>query len=235
LTATAPDDGWTPFSSVDRAMARRMERAAAMALATQFTEVDMVPVLDEVGRQRADGLPSTVTSVLLGVVARALVDHPQVATEVDYEGWRRRVPESPGVGVAVATERGLVVPVVQRVTELSFAEIAVELDRIVTAVRAGDPAPELFRGGHFSITNMGVLPVTGGTPIPMVPQVAILGISGTWDAAVVVDGEIAITKLARFTVGQDHRALDGMTVGHFVVAAKRYAENVAGLELPARR
>jgi pyruvate/2-oxoglutarate dehydrogenase complex dihydrolipoamide acyltransferase (E2) component len=228
-----PERGWRPFAPVERAMARRMERAAAMALSTQYSEVDMAPVLAEVKRQRGEGVPATVTSVVLGVVAKALVDHPEVAAEVDYERWVRRVPESPGVGVAVATERGLVVPVVQRITELTFHDLAVELDRLVTEVRSGNRSPDLFRGGCFSVTNIGRLPITGGIPIPMVPQIAILGVSGTWDAPVVVDGEIAITKLARFTVGQDHRALDGMTAGSFLVAAKRYAEGVGEIELPA--
>jgi pyruvate/2-oxoglutarate dehydrogenase complex dihydrolipoamide acyltransferase (E2) component len=228
-----PENEWRPFSPVERAMARRMERVAVMALSTQYTEVDMAPVLAEVERQRGLGWPSTVTSVCLGAVARALVDHPEVAAEVNYETWVRRVTSSPGVGVAVATERGLVVPVIKRIIELTYEELAYELERVVTAARSGSTLPELFSGGHFSITNMGTLPITGGVPMPMVPQIAILGISGAWDAPVVKDGKIVIGRLARFTIGQDHRALDGMTAGRFLVAARHYAETAGELQLPA--
>jgi pyruvate/2-oxoglutarate dehydrogenase complex dihydrolipoamide acyltransferase (E2) component len=228
-----PENEWRAFSSVERAMARRMERVAAMALSTQHTEVDMAPILAEVERQRLLGWPSTVTSVCLGAVARALVDHPEVAAEVNYERWVRRVTSSPGVGIAVATERGLVVPVIPRVIELSYKELAYELDRVVTAARLGSTSPDLFKGGHFSITNMGTLAVTGGTPVPMVPQIAILGISGAWEAPVVKDGQIVVGRLVRFTIGQDHRALDGMTAGRFLVAARRYAESAGDLQLPA--
>ena len=232
--ATSETEGWAPFSSVDRAMARRMERTAQVPVATEFTHVDVVAAMAEVERLRGEGVPATFTAIVLAATARALAAHPAVAAQVDYEKWRKRIPDSPGVGVAVASKRGLVVPVVRGVVDLTLAEMATELDRIVKTVREGADEASLYAGGNFSITNIGNLPIYGGVPLPNTPQIAILGVSAAWDAPVVVDGEIKVSRLCRLTLAIDHRALDGITAARFLVKIKEHVEAPAGLVGTAR-
>jgi pyruvate/2-oxoglutarate dehydrogenase complex dihydrolipoamide acyltransferase (E2) component len=226
---TAAGD-WIPFSPVDRAMARRMERTASVPIATEFTHVDVTAAMAMVRRVREQGMRATFTTIVLAATARALKDYPQIAAEVNYEEWARRIPKSANVGVAVASERGLVVPVVREVVGKPFAKLAAELDEAVQAVRGGAKDPALYAGGHFTITNIGNLPIYGGVPLPATPQIAILGVSASWDAAVVVDGEIRVSKLCRLTLALDHRALDGITVGLFLVAIKDLVESPDQLE-----
>ncbi|HEY4278256.1 MAG TPA: 2-oxo acid dehydrogenase subunit E2 [Conexibacter sp.] len=221
---------WVPLNPVDRAMARRMERAASVPLSTEFTHVDVVKAQAAVARLREDGIRATFTTLVLAATARGLAAHPRVAAELDYEAFARRIPVSPGVGVAVASERGLVVPVVREVTRKSLAELAAELEDAVQAARGGSKDASLYAGGHFTITNIGSLPIYGGTPLPNTPQIAILGVSAMWDAAVVVDGEIRASRLVRLTIALDHRALDGITAAHFLVAVKDLLEAPERLE-----
>jgi pyruvate/2-oxoglutarate dehydrogenase complex dihydrolipoamide acyltransferase (E2) component len=224
-TPATPDTaGWAPFSSVDRAMARRMERTAQVPVATEFTHVDVVAAMAEVERLRGMDVPATFTAMVLAATARALAAHPEVAAEVDYENWRKRIPDSPGVGVAVASNRGLVVPVVREVVDRALTELAIELDGIVRAVREGAHEASLYAGGHFTITNIGSLPIYGGVPLPNTPQIAILGVSAAWDAPVVRGGEIVASRLCRLTLAIDHRALDGITAARFLVAIKELVE-----------
>lgn len=220
----AGEDGWARFSPVERAMARRMERTVDVPIATEFTHVDIAAALALVKQQKADGIPSTFTGLVIAATAVALREFPEVAAEVDYENWTRRIPEAPNVGVAVDSERGLVVPVFQGITGKSGEQLLTEFRDTVDVVRAGSPDPKLFAGGHLSITSMGTLEVYGGFPLPSTPQIAILGISGSWDAPVVVDGEIKVSRVARFTIALDHRALDGMTAGRFIVRLKHLVE-----------
>jgi pyruvate/2-oxoglutarate dehydrogenase complex dihydrolipoamide acyltransferase (E2) component len=225
-------DAWEPLNPVDRAMARRMERTATVPVATEFTHVDVVAAMAMVARLRQQGTRATFTTIVLAATARALAQYPLIAAEVDYETMKRRVPAAPNVGVAVASDRGLVVPVVRDVVGRSFLDLAAELDRVVSTVRAGSKDASLYSGGHFSITNIGNMPIYGGVPLPNTPQIAILGVSAAWDAAVVVDGEIRASRLARLTLGLDHRALDGITAARFLVAIKDAVEAPDQLEHP---
>jgi pyruvate dehydrogenase E2 component (dihydrolipoamide acetyltransferase) len=225
----AEGDGWVRFKPVERAMARRMERALEVPLTMEFTVADVAAALDEVKRLRADGVAATFNSMALLAAARGLAEIPEVAASVDFENWTKRVPESPNVGVAVASERGLVVPVVREVTNKQPSDLIAELDRIVKDVRAGAVEPDLFKGGDISITNMGSMEIYGGFPIPNLPEIAILGVSGSWDAPVVRDGEIVPSKLLRLTIAMDHRALDGVTAGRFLIIVKNALEDPASL------
>ncbi len=225
----AEGEGWVRFTPVERAMGRRMERALEVPLTMEFTEADVDPSLAAVERLRGEGVPATFNSVVLLALARALAEVPEMAASVDYENWTKRIPEAPSVGVAVASERGLVVPVLREVTRREPLELIAELDRVVREVREGAAAPELFKGGDISVTNMGGMPIYGGFPIPNLPEIAIVGVSGSWDAPVVRDGELAVAKRLRLTVAMDHRALDGITAGRFLVLLKELLEEPGSL------
>jgi len=223
--AVAGEDGWERFSPVDRAMGRRMERALKVPLTMEWTIVDVAAALAEVKRLRGEGAPATYNSLVALATARGLERFPQLAASVDYENWTKKIPEAPALGVAVASERGLVVPVLSEATRLAPLTLIEKLDELVRAARSGSPDPELFRGSDITLTNMGNIPVYGGFPIPNLPEIAIVGASGSWEAPVVRDGQIVPSTLMRLTVGMDHRALDGITVGGFLVAVKDLMED----------
>ena len=201
-------------------MTQRMTRAAAVPVATEWLQVDVAAALAHVARLREQGLPVTFTTLVLAAVATGLREYPELAAEVDYEHKRLRVPDPVNVGVAVASERGLVVPVVRDVLTRSFADLAEALQQVVDATRSGSKTRELFSGGNFTITNIAGGGIEGGTPLMNFPEIAILGIGWARDAPVVVDGELRVSKVSQFTVALDHRILDGVTVAHFLVRVR---------------
>lgn len=214
MSGSAVDaEGWEPLSPVERAMARRMSEAIA-PLAAQFVDVRVDAALEQVSSMRADGLPATFNAVVVHAVLVALREHPRVAAELDYSGFRRRLTDDPGVGIAVDSPRGLVVPVF-RSTSGELTEIVTELDTLVTAVRSGAANPELFRGANFTISNIGGLGIHGGFPTPNPPQPAILGVASAREVPVVENGQIEVRTVSSFTLALDHRALDGITAARF--------------------
>ena len=97
-----------------------------------------------------------------------------------------------------------------------LAEIVIELDTLVTAVRSRAADPELFRGANFTISNIGGLGIHGGFPTPNPPQPAILGVASAREMPVVEDGQIVVGTVSSFTLALDHRALDGITAARFL-------------------
>lgn len=211
-----PEPEWRDFTAVERAMARRMQRAADVPIATSHVLLDVEPALALVKELRAEHPELTFTTLVVAAVAKGLVQHPDVAAVVDYEQMRRYLPEDPGIGVAVDSPRGLVVPVVPGATRASFGGIVSEVKRVVERARSGDRSMDQFTGGHFSITNIAAGGVHGGVPIMNVPQIAILGVGTARETPVVRDGEIVVGRVAQFTIALDHRALDGMTAAAFL-------------------
>lgn len=208
----APVPGnWTKFTAVQRAMSRRMTAAAAVPTAHQFIFVRIDRALGLVDDLRTAGHPVSVTTVLLAAAASALSAHPIVAAEVDHDEHSWRIPEQLNVGIAVAAERGLVVPVVRDVRGKTPAELAPELNRVIGAARAGGRDPALFAEGHFTITNLGRDGIDGGIPLLNYPQSAILGVSSASRQPVAEGDDIVIRTVVRLGMTIDHRLIDGLT------------------------
>ena len=220
------ESGWEPMRPIERAMARRMVASAQVPLAAQWTDVQLDDAQALVRELKDGGVPATLTAVILHAVAPSLLEQPTLYASVDLEHFRRRVPATVNIGVAVASARGLVVPVVRDVASLSLEEVCRELHAVVEAVRSGDSRRELFSDGAFSITNIGATGLTGGLPLPNPPQVAILGVSSTRRAPVVIDETIQIRTIATLTLALDHRAVEGMAGAHFLAATRQRLETV---------
>jgi pyruvate dehydrogenase E2 component (dihydrolipoamide acetyltransferase) len=230
---TEPQDdasGWEPMRPIERAMARRMAAAAQVPLAAQWTDVSLDAAQEMVRELKDSGVPATLTAVMLHAVAPSLLEQPSLYASVDLEGFRRRVPATVNIGVAVASPRGLVVPVVRDVASLSLEQVCEQLNAVVEAVRSGDNRQELFSGGTFSVTNIGAMGLTGGLPLPNPPQVAILGVSSTRRAPVVIDETIQIRTIATLTLALDHRCVEGMASARFLAATRQRLEAVGAPE-----
>jgi pyruvate/2-oxoglutarate dehydrogenase complex dihydrolipoamide acyltransferase (E2) component len=229
--AEEPDEmgEWRAFTSVERSMSNRMTRAAAVPIATSWVQADVGAALGLVKERKGGDTPISFTTLILAAVGRGLARHPELAAQVDYEEKRLRLPETVNVGVAVASDRGLIVPVVRDVVDTPFEELAARLKDVIEQARGGSKDKELFTGGHFTVTNIALGGSEGGSPIMNLPQIAILGVGSAREAPVVVDGEVRVSKLSQLTVALDHRILDGITVAHFLTAVRDSLQDPSSL------
>ncbi|WP_433498274.1 dihydrolipoamide acetyltransferase family protein [Sphaerimonospora sp. CA-214678] len=201
-----------PVRGVRRATAQAMVASAFTAPhVTEFLQVDVTATMEAVGRLRRlpDFADVKVSPLLL--VARALMTavkrHPMVnATWTDEEII---VKHYVNLGIAAATERGLIVPNVKDADALSLPELAHALGELTERARAGRCTPADLSGGTITITNIGVFGVDSGTPIINPGEVAILAFGQIRDMPWVVDGQLAVRKVTTLALSFDHRVVDG--------------------------
>lgn len=213
---TPAGDEDVPLTPVERAMARRMAAATSIPVAGQWIDVRIDAALARVAELRGRDVPATFTGLVVAAVAASLVDNPRVGSIVDHETFRRRTPRPFGIGVAMASERGLVVPVLREVEGKEPEEVCRALHDLVAAVRGGAAHPALFEGGNITVTNIGSVGLKGGFAVPNAPQSAIVGVSSARQEPVVRGGEIVIGTVVTLSLTLDHRALDGRTCAAFL-------------------
>src|SRR5213083_3424122 len=218
-----------PLSHLRRTIAERMTLSAA--LIPQVTHFDRADVteLDAIIRRsvepaRERGLVLTLTSFLLKAAALALKEHPQFNASLDGAAGELILKRYYHLGVAVATERGLIVPVIRDVDRKPLVELQRELAALAQRVRAGKATLDDLRGGTFTITNIGALGGTGAVPIINYPEVAILGIARARQEPVVRESRIEARLLLPLSLTFDHRVADGADGARFASAIIRRLE-----------
>jgi 2-oxoisovalerate dehydrogenase E2 component (dihydrolipoyl transacylase) len=218
------DNGYRPVrpDGEERIAVRgvRKHMAAAMVSSaftaphvTEFLQVDVTETMAAVRRVR--DLPDFAglrTSPLL-FVARALLvaarRHPLINSSWDAEAQEIVVKHYVNLGIAVAAERGLLVPNVKNAGELTLPGLARALQELTDTARAGKASPADLAGGTITITNVGVFGVDGGTPILTPGEAAILAFGQVRDAPWVVDGQLAVRQVCTLSLSFDHRIVDG--------------------------
>ena len=202
--------------NVWRIMAERM--TASWTTAPHFYLVREVDVSRlKTWRERASaqaGARITYTDVLIRVVAAALTRHPRVNV-----AWKDGAISQHGgidIGLAVAIDDGLVVPVLRGADGLTLAEIAARREDLVGRAQTGKLRPADIQGGGFTISNLGMYGVDAFNAIVNPPQAAILAVGRIVDRAVVVDGQVAARPTMVLTLSCDHRALDGARAAQFL-------------------
>jgi pyruvate dehydrogenase E2 component (dihydrolipoamide acetyltransferase) len=169
----------------------------------------------------------TVSDLLVRVTAASLREHPRVNAS-----WSEGdIVPSPGihVGVAVALDDGLVVPVIHDADTLSLAQIAVRRRDLVEAAREHRLHPDDVKGGTFTISNLGMLGVDSFHAIVNQPQAAILAVGRIRDSAVVIDGQLAARPVITLTLSFDHRVVDGAHGARFLAMITTLIEEPSGL------
>ena len=210
-----------PMSSVRLATAQHLSHAwNTIPQVTQYDEAD-VTHLDQVRKPYAEKVAAlggklTVTSVLLKVVASALKQFPQFNASVDMTMREIIHKQYVHVGVAVNTERGLLVPVLRDANRKNILELALELSDLTKKAHARELKPADLEGGTFSITNLGTVGGTHFTPIVNWPEVAILGISRSRKQAVWVGDHFEPRLLLPLSLSYDHRVIDGADGAKFL-------------------
>ena len=169
------------------------------------------------------GAKLTYMSFITKAVVDALRDVPIVNASVDGETivYHREI----NVGIAVALDWGLIVPVIKRADEKNLVGLSRSIADLAGRARSKQLKPDEVSGGTFTITNPGVFGALFGTPIINQPQVAILGVGNVEKRPVVIDDAIAVRPMAYLTLGYDHRVIDGAVADHFMSHVKRALEN----------
>jgi pyruvate dehydrogenase E2 component (dihydrolipoamide acetyltransferase) len=218
-----------PLSHLRRTIAERM--ALSATLIPHVTHIDRADITEldamiarNLEAARARGVTLTLTGFLLKAAALALREHPQFNASLDPAAGELIVKRYCHLGVAVATERGLIVPVLRDVDTKPLLEVARELGALATRVRAGKATLEDLRGGTFTITNLGALGGTGAIPIINYPEVAILGVTRGRLEPVVRDGQIVPRMMLPLSVAFDHRVADGADGARFAASIIRRLE-----------
>jgi pyruvate dehydrogenase E2 component (dihydrolipoamide acetyltransferase) len=169
-----------------------------------------------------DGAKPTISDVLTKIAAAALMRHRRLNAE--FVGEEVRLHPTANVGMAVATDRGLVVPVIRGAERLSVAEIAAARVELVGRARSGKLQQTDLEGGTFTISNLGMYGVEHFIAVLNPPQVAILAVGAIEDKAVVENGEITVKPLMSLTLTCDHRAVDGSVAAEFLATVRSMLE-----------
>jgi len=203
-----------PLSHLRRTIAERMTLSASLIPhVTHFDRADITDldalIRNNLEAARARGVTLTLTGFLLKAAAVALAAHPQFNASLDAASGELILKRYHHLGVAVATERGLIVPVIRDVDRKPLLAVARELVALAQRVREGKATLDDLRGGTFTITNIGALGGTGAIPIINYPEVAILAVARAREEAVVRGGSIVPRLILPLTLTFDHRVADG--------------------------
>ncbi|WP_455218494.1 2-oxoglutarate dehydrogenase complex dihydrolipoyllysine-residue succinyltransferase [Kaarinaea lacus] len=218
-----------PMSRLRQRVAERLKEAQnTAAILTTFNEVNMKPVMDLRARYKDRFLERHKVklgfmSFFTKAVVEALKQFPIINTSIDgsdiiYHGYF-------DIGIAVGSPRGLVVPILRNVDEMSFADVEVAIQDYGTRAKEGKLSLDELTGGTFSISNGGVYGSMMSTPILNPPQSAILGIHNIVERPVVENGEIVVRPMMYLALSYDHRIIDGHDAVLFLVAVKQLIED----------
>jgi 2-oxoglutarate dehydrogenase E2 component (dihydrolipoamide succinyltransferase) len=207
---------------------RLLEAQSTQALLTSFNEVDLTSVNELRARykerfEKQHGVKLGFMSFFVKACIEALKKYPVVNASVD--GSDIIYHEYYDIGVAVSTERGLVVPIVRDADAKSFAQIEKEVADYARKARDGSIALGDLTGGTFTITNGGVFGSLMSTPIVNAPQSAILGMHKIQERAMVIEGAVVVRPMMYLAVTYDHRIIDGREAVQFLVAVKEALED----------
>ncbi len=224
-----------PMTRLRAKIAERLLQAQHnAAMLTTFNEVNLKAVMDMRAQykdsfEKKHGVKLGFMSFFTKAVVESLKRFPAVNASIDgqdivYHGFY-------DIGIAVSTERGLVVPVVRDADQLSMAEIEMTINDAATKARSGKLSMEEMQGGTFTITNGGVFGSLLATPIINPPQTGILGMHKIEDRPVVEKGQIVIRPMMYVALSYDHRLIDGKDSVQFLVSVKELLEDPARLLL----
>jgi 2-oxoglutarate dehydrogenase E2 component (dihydrolipoamide succinyltransferase) len=209
-------------------IARRLKDAQnTAAMLTTFNEVDMKPVMDLRNSykelfEKKHGVKLGFMGFFTKAVVHALKEIPAVNAEIDGDDLIYK--QYAHIGVAVGTEKGLVVPVVRNADQMSIAEIEKEVGNLGKKARDGQLSMADMQGGTFTISNGGVYGSLMSTPILNAPQSGILGMHKIQERPVVVGGQIVIRPMMYLALSYDHRIVDGKEAVTFLVRVKESLE-----------
>ena len=215
-----------PLTQIRKTIAKRLAESIGpiptFYLTAEFDlsrVVEMRAAMAEMG----DEFKVSINDILLKAVATALSQYPEVNSH--WLGDRIRSYNVVHLGMAVATDDGLIVPVIFNADQKGLREISVESKALAKLARERKLKPEQYTGSTFSVSNLGMMQIDQFTAIINPPEVGILAVGAATDVPVLVDGEFRPRKHVRVTMSCDHRAVDGAVGAKFLVTLRRLVEN----------
>jgi pyruvate dehydrogenase E2 component (dihydrolipoamide acetyltransferase) len=223
-----------PLTAMRRTIARRLQQSMQSAphfyvtVAIDTTRLaELRATVNEYTEKRAEPVKISYNDLIVKGVAMALRRNPAINVSFAEDAilFKRRI----NIGIAVALEQGLIVPVIRDADRLSLTEIARESQRLSAAARAGTLKPEEFQGGTFTVSNLGMFGVEDFTAVINPPEAAILAVAAIVPTVVALDGQVVVRERMKVTLSVDHRAIDGATAARFLQALKQLLEEPMGL------
>lgn len=220
---------FSKYGPVERVPLRSLRRKIATNMAQSWTHVPHVTSFDEIDitdiekyRARHEksvserGGKLTLTVLALKAIVSGLKLYPQFNSSLDEATSEIVYKHFYNIGIAVATDRGLIVPVIKDVDKKSIVELSVELAEIAQKTREGKIEVDRLQGGTFTVTNIGAIGGTGMVPMVNYPECAILGMARAAEKPAVYEGQICIRTLLNVALSFDHRIADGAEAAYFV-------------------
>jgi pyruvate dehydrogenase E2 component (dihydrolipoamide acetyltransferase) len=225
-----------PLTAMRRTIAKRLSQSMQTAPHYYVTSVidtgklaDLRRQINEFAQNEPDPVKVSFNDLIVKAVAIALVRMPQV--NVSFAEDRLFLKKQVHIGMAVALEQGLIVPVLRNADQRSVLAIARESQRLAGLARTGKLRPEDFSGGTFTVSNLGMFDVDSFTAVINPPESAILAVGSIAPTPAVVDGQVVVRDRMKVTLSSDHRAIDGATAARFLQEVKRLLEEPFGLLL----
>lgn len=224
-----PQTQGKPLQGMRRIIAQRMQESLQTSPQyTCFADYDMtellrlyhqlVPVME-----KKHGFKLSLTDLFIKLTAEALIKHPIINSSLLNE--KIIIHEDINIGIAVALQDGLIVPVIRQAQRISLGEVSRLRNKLVDKARTGKLLPIEYTEGTFTISNLGMYPVDYFTPIINQPESAILGIGRTVEKVAVINGKTEIRSMAGFSVTLDHRHIDGAEGARFMGTLKDLIEH----------
>ena len=228
--ASAAEDERVPYRGVRKTIGEQMERSKYTAPhVTHHDQVDVTGLVEARGRltdhAEERGTKLTYMPFVVKAIVAALKEHPVLNSQLDEDNEEIVLKSDYNIGVATATDAGLMVPVVEGTDRKGMLEIADEMRALIESARDRSIARSDMQGGTFTITNFGAIGGEYATPVINYPETAILGLGAIKDRPWVVDGEVEARKVMTLSLSIDHRVIDGADAAQFVNTVKEYLEN----------
>jgi pyruvate dehydrogenase E2 component (dihydrolipoamide acetyltransferase) len=221
----APAAQVIPMTGIRQIIAERMhlslQTTASVTLNTEVDVTELVELRTWLNQKlSAKAIKLTYTDLLVKIVAHALREHPRLNATLKDDGIH--LIDEINIGVAVALEDGLIVPVVKRAEQKGLSVISQEIKAFAEKARQHQLTPGDLRGGTFTVTNLGMYGVDTFTPIINPPECAILGVGRIVKKPVVHQDEIAIRSMVALSLSFDHQIVDGAPAAQFLQTVAEY-------------
>jgi len=236
VPAAAPSEEYeaAPLSAMRRTIARRLQQSMQTAphfyvtVSIDTTRLaELRATVNAYTEKQAEPVKISYNDLIVKGVALALRRMPQI--NVSFAEDSLLFKKHINVGIAVALEQGLIVPVIRDADRLSLTQIARESQRLSEAARGGKLKPEEFQGGTFTVSNLGMFGVDDFTAVINPPEAAILAVAAIQPTPIVMDGQVVVHDRMKVTLSVDHRAIDGATAARFLQVLKALLEEPMGL------
>lgn len=223
-----------PLTNMRKTIARRL--TASMQQAPHFyltIDVDMGKAgalrnqINDFAQTEKEPVKVSFNDLIITAVARALTRMPEI--NVSFDGDKLLFKKHINIGMAVALEAGLIVPVIRDADHKGVLEIARESRRLVDAAKNNKLKPDDIQGGTFSVSNLGMFGIEQFTAVINPPESAILAVGAIVPTPVVVDGQVTVRERMKLTLSIDHRAIDGATGARYLQELKRLLEEPMGI------